>query len=385
MKRYELSIGKNYVSSWGISEAIRELVQNCIDSEINGNKFYYDLQGDTLTLGNKNTSLDVSTLVMGNTSKSNSDKYIGKYGEGFKLALLVLTRLGNSVIINNGNKEWIPSIEYSNEFQTDVLCINESDCINIGNNLEYSIDGIDKDCLESINEIILIFNKYNFINTNYGQILTDKQYRGKMYVNGLYVMTDSDFDYGYNFEAQYVKLDRDRKYISWSDLREMAAKSILSADVSVLMDIVDSRGVDKDKIENYIDTIDESYRKEYKKQYYEKYDLNPEVRLITEGQAKKDGIQESEKFHITRALNIKLMDEPKYVDELNEFNDTKQSYDYYEQSDYKELLEWFVGVINKLNFNEINDFFNKIESLEPSYFDRIKEKVFEELNISQYS
>lgn len=385
MKRYELSIGKNYVSSWGISEAIRELVQNCIDSETNGNEFYYDLQGDTLTLGNKNTSLDVSTLVMGNTSKSNSDKYIGKYGEGFKLALLVLTRLGNSVIINNGNKEWVPSIEYSNEFQTEVLCINESDCINIGNNLEYSIDGIDKDCLESINEIILIFNKYNFINTNYGQILTDKQYRGKMYVNGLYVMTDSDFDYGYNFEAQYVKLDRDRKYISWSDLREMAAKSILSADVSVLMDIVDSRGVDKDKIENYIDTIDESYRKEYKRQYYEKYDLNPEVRLITEGQAKKDGIQESEKFHITRALNIKLMDEPKYVDELNEFNDTKQSYDYYEQSDYKELLEWFVTVINKLNFNEINDFLNRIESLEPSYFDRIKEKVFEELNISQYS
>ncbi len=384
MKRYELSIGKNYVSAWGIKEAIRELVQNCIDSEVNGNEFYYDLQGDTLILGNKNTCLDVSTLVMGNTTKSNDSKYIGQYGEGFKLALLVLTRLGNNVVINNGKKEWIPSIEYSNEFQTDVLCINETDAIGIGNSLEYQIDGISDKDLQGINDIILIFNKYNYITTDYGQILTDKDYKGQMYVNGLYVMTDSDFDYGYNFDAKYVELDRDRKYISWYKLREMAAKSILSADVSVLMNIVDSKGVDKEKIESYIDIVSDDYKKEYKKQYYDRYNLNSDVRLITKSQAEKDGIEESEKFHITRALNIKLMDEPKYVDELNEFNDTTQSYDYYNESDYKIFLEWLAGVKDDLDCGDIYNFIKILENIEPSYFDRIKEDVFRESNISQY-
>ena len=67
MKKYELSLSRNYVSSWGIKEAIRELLQNAKDS--NGEDIIdIDKSSGTITITNKNTSIPSSTLLLGNTS-----------------------------------------------------------------------------------------------------------------------------------------------------------------------------------------------------------------------------------------------------------------------------------------------------------------------------
>lgn len=86
MKKYELSLSRNYVSSWGIEEAIRELLQNAKDS--NGEDVIdIDKSSGTITITNKNTSIPSSTLLLGNTSKRDDLDKIGQFGEGQELKI----------------------------------------------------------------------------------------------------------------------------------------------------------------------------------------------------------------------------------------------------------------------------------------------------------
>ena len=104
--KYTLSLTKEYVSHWGVSEACRELIQNVIDNpkpyEYNFDEYLPGLFKFTLT--SKDTWLHPSTLLLGTSSKK-EDGYIGHFGEGYKLALLVLTRLGKAVTVINGVPE----------------------------------------------------------------------------------------------------------------------------------------------------------------------------------------------------------------------------------------------------------------------------------------
>ena len=44
IKNYEITISPNYVSNWGINEAIREILQNAIDADKNGYKKYENIE-----------------------------------------------------------------------------------------------------------------------------------------------------------------------------------------------------------------------------------------------------------------------------------------------------------------------------------------------------
>ena len=203
MKKYELSLSRNYVSNWGVEEAIRELLQNAKDS--NGEeKIDIDKSSGTITITNKNTSIPSSTLLLGNTSKKDDLDKIGQFGEGYKLAILVLLREGKDISIFNGNKIWKPSFEYSNNFECEVLCITETD--STGNDLIFEISEFNSQELDDLENEFLGLNEqaYNSIQTSYGEILTDSNHKGKVFVDGLPVYEDDNFDYGYNFKPCYV-------------------------------------------------------------------------------------------------------------------------------------------------------------------------------------
>lgn len=219
-KTYELSLNKNYVSHWGLAEAVRELLQNALDSE---SPFVYEFAEDdegftTLHLRSEFTTLSPQTLLLGSTSKAGAADFIGNFGEGYKIALLVLTRLGHKVTLDNGDKLWTPKFKYSSKFEEDLLVIQETSLPYRNKGLRFSVAGLDDDAVGSIVDSCLQMQKHvgELKETSKGDILLERP--GKLYVGGLYIC-DTELQYGYNIKPQYLKLERDRQTVSNFDLK----------------------------------------------------------------------------------------------------------------------------------------------------------------------
>jgi len=218
-KTFQLSITRNYVSNWGVLEAIRELIQNAIDSE---SPFKYEFiqseQGLGLKLQSEFSTLTPQTLLLGATSKVSSDTAIGSFGEGYKIALLVLTRLGYNTEVLNGGLVWTPCFRMSRTFGEEVLCIDQhtaSDRSNKGLTfivwgVEEIKEGIIDSCLQMQRDIGEIKE------TTEGIILIDKP--GKLYVGGLFIC-DTELKHGYNLKPGAVKLERDRQTVDGWNLK----------------------------------------------------------------------------------------------------------------------------------------------------------------------
>ena len=86
---------------WGYWEAIRDIVQNCLD-EAEAYSYGYDDRG--LWIADKGKGVAVSDFLLG-PPKLKPDWARGKFGEGMKIACLALLRQGHPVLIQTVNRE----------------------------------------------------------------------------------------------------------------------------------------------------------------------------------------------------------------------------------------------------------------------------------------
>lgn len=214
----ELPLSRKYVREWGVREAVRELLQNAIDSD---SPLEYAFIGDTLTIASRDATLDARTLILGNTTKDNDDSAIGSFGEGYKLALLVLARDGYEVKVRNGYVDWFPEFRHSDTYGDEVLCIDErpAELTNFG--LEFVVKGLSHiETTDIYNGCLLMQPPMeDVIETPQGQILPSRP--GKLFVGGLFVC-DTGLTYGYNIKPEFITLERDRQTVSDWDLKNQA-------------------------------------------------------------------------------------------------------------------------------------------------------------------
>ena len=237
-KKIELTITPNYVSDWSFQDAIRELIQNGIDQQTldpeNAFEISYDEEENILQLSNSESTLEINTLLLGCSTKSNNADTVGQFGEGYKIAALVLNRLGKtfSVYNNNKNEIWISKFEHSDVFDEKVLTFEIIPNHTSNGGLVIEIENVTLDEYNSLYDVWIGMpnaEDHKAIETSYGYIFTGKDMRGEIFVNGLAVEKEKNLYFGYDFKPQYITVERDRKSCSTWDMRSTTSKMICEA------------------------------------------------------------------------------------------------------------------------------------------------------------
>ena len=208
-------IALNYREHWGTWEAIREIVQNSLDSSESYTSYH---DGNNLVIEDNGKGIEVKHLLFGISEKGENAR--GKFGEGLKIALIVLKRLGYTVEILSNNLE----IKVSTKF------IENQECLNIlyrhnGENfkgtritiLNYMGPDYKERFINSRNTDIV------FANSSYGQIIRqsegtiDNPKIGKLYVKDIFVSNIDNSMYSYNLKD--VRLEESRNMVSELDMQ----------------------------------------------------------------------------------------------------------------------------------------------------------------------
>lgn len=235
MKKFTLTISPEYVKNWTEFDAIREFVQNAIDQENadEDNKAYIKTSSGCLIIENNNSVLERKTLLLGGGDKSSNNEAIGGFGEGYKIALLVLTRLGFKVhIANYGLGElWEPEISHSVEYNTDVLKISCNE-LKHGKNISKGVSIIiTKDSFDfsAILSKVYLKNRNPIVissDAHYGDVLSTIEEKGNIYIGGLFIANSSKLYYGYNFKPGIITVGRDRNIIDTYTIKYHAGTSL---------------------------------------------------------------------------------------------------------------------------------------------------------------
>lgn len=227
MARHKLSLSADYVADWDSNAAIRELFQNFVDH----GDWSYDIVNSTLTLVSNNAALHASTLLLGNSSKREGS--IGKFGEGYKLAALVLTRLGYEFYVDTANEHWKASLINSRTYGTRQLVFDVSKKCEVSADITFTVVGVTAEDIEYLQAHNLHVNPAQIVyESTFGNVI-DRP--GEVYVNGLYVCTLKNYAYGYDLKPEHLKIDRDRRIVGDFDLQYLTsrlwANSSMSANV----------------------------------------------------------------------------------------------------------------------------------------------------------
>lgn len=238
MRKYELSISADYVPEWEIIEAVREFFQNSIDEETrdSSNKMFfdYDEEQQKIRIGNKHSDLDIKTLLFGVTSKKGNGDMIGNHGEGYKIATVVLLRLGKSVVFKNycRREVWKPRLVNSKKYGGVKIPTFFVENVAIWDpvpehSLIIEIGNITPKEYEDIRQSNLYLQEgVEKKETSYGAILEAKEFVGKVFVSGLYICSEPRLDIGIDFKPKVIRLERDRSMVNSFDVQWYASRMI---------------------------------------------------------------------------------------------------------------------------------------------------------------
>lgn len=226
--KIELTIKTSYLPAWGAYEGLRELIQNGKDAQTEFDATFevrYRKDTATLVIENEGCTLPHEALLFGHTTKESRGDLIGKFGEGLKLACLVLVRAGHAIKIRSGSEVWVPKIERSEKFDADVLVFYVEKGREPKNRVQVEIANLSEDDWKTMEDHFLFLGKRNkddFVKTGSGTLILGERYKHRVYVKGIFVQNSADLSFGYDLAD--AEVDRDRKMVETFDLNYRTAQ-----------------------------------------------------------------------------------------------------------------------------------------------------------------
>jgi len=214
----KLTIESTYCKDWTIKDAIREVIQNAIDTrtevDIVDTGSYWEIR-------DKGCGIKLSDFLIGRSSKQDDAEAIGQFGEGLKIGCLVLARNGRQIIVKASGKQYRFSFQYDKEWDSQLLTIDIEDCLRA--TLDKGTSVAIQCTIEEMKAARSLFLKFNpqpvidnlRCNGNKAEILEEP---GQIYVNGLHV-TEITSLFGYNLHHKDL-VNRDRSAIGFGAIKE---------------------------------------------------------------------------------------------------------------------------------------------------------------------
>lgn len=220
MSKIQLTIDTGYCDSWGAWEGVRELVSNAKDAEElnpkNAMEIRHSKEKSQLVIKTRGVTVDPATLlVLGRSSKRGRDVR-GRFGEGFAIGCMALTRAGHAVSFRNADASWRCTFERVEDgpLSGQELLTFYSRAITPTPDFVVVVDNVTQDVWDAMRPLFLFLSpppEDEVVAVDQGTLILSEDRRGMVYARGVFVRRFERLGCGYDLRD--IQLDRDRQMI----------------------------------------------------------------------------------------------------------------------------------------------------------------------------
>lgn len=167
MSLIKLEIAIDYPIAWDFCRVFRDLIQNFYDSltpeKFNTHflyKYTFEEEGYHVVMETQGNGFNYEWLTyVGGSTKTDGSGYIGKYGEGFKMAALRIMQMGGMSLTMHSQDWMITPVEYFETIDGSTVSMLGYEYVHVKNDgtTRLEIKGIHKNQFEVLDEALLDF------------------------------------------------------------------------------------------------------------------------------------------------------------------------------------------------------------------------------------
>jgi len=239
MAKISLNVTKKYRPSWGYFQGVRELLQNARDGEeFDGYKMSVEHfpRTNKLVISNAGIAIDPALLLLFGESSKGDGLQRGKFGEGFNMGCLALTRAGHALTIYNGEEVWRPGFETMDDpgspfYGHEVFTILTRKLQNARPDFTVEIENVTKDIWEATKPCFLFLSPpkaSESVVLDSGTVLLGEEFKGRIYHRDIYVplsdLAARELDLECGYDVKHLELGPDRDIVNAWTLRSQLSQ-----------------------------------------------------------------------------------------------------------------------------------------------------------------